>query len=172
MRHLLPSANEVVERLCFYTCLSVILFTGGVCLSACGDMSAQGSVCLSACWDTHPPGQTPVRAGTPGQIPPAAHGHCSGRYASYWNAFLFINFSQRGDNYHWRRPKGVAGDTCPLSVHFYQFHALFRKKWLKYKVCTPTFGVGTLLWEIMYPLLTNNNNLFAQPHLLHFPQRL
>ena len=63
----LPSANEVAERQCFYTCLSVILFTGG-------------GVCLpSACWDTHP------RAG---QTSPG--GQCSGRYASYWNAFLLF----------------------------------------------------------------------------------
>ena len=33
-----------------------------------------------------PPGQTPA----PGQIPHPADGHCSRRYASYWNAFLFI----------------------------------------------------------------------------------
>ena len=46
--------------------LSVILFTGGVC--------------LSACWDTTPPDQVP---------PPKADGYCCGRYASYWNAFLF-----------------------------------------------------------------------------------
>ena len=51
---LLPSANEVAERQCFYTCLSVILFTGG-------------SVCPSACWDIHTP-----RADTPhGQTPQA-----------------------------------------------------------------------------------------------------
>ena len=49
--------KQSLQRLCFYTCLSVILFTGG-------------DVCLSACWDTHPPGQTPPldrhpRADTP-----------------------------------------------------------------------------------------------------------
>ena len=32
----LPSATKL-RRLCFYTCLSVILFTGAVCLSACWD---------------------------------------------------------------------------------------------------------------------------------------
>ena len=39
----------------------------------------------SACWDTQtplPPGRHPL-----GRHPPS--GHCSGRYASYWNAFLF-----------------------------------------------------------------------------------
>ena len=47
---LLPPANEVAERLCFYTCLSVILFTGG------------------STWAHLPPGQvhTPPGAGPPG----------------------------------------------------------------------------------------------------------
>ena len=37
----------------------------------------------------HPPGrQTPP----PGQTSYPADGYCSGRYASYWNAFLFILF--------------------------------------------------------------------------------
>ena len=40
----LPSANEVAERLWFYTCLS---------------FCPQGGVCPSACCDTPPPGQTP-----------------------------------------------------------------------------------------------------------------
>ena len=36
-------------------------------------------------------GQTPSQAKPPGKPPPPtpSHGHCSGRYASYWNAFLF-----------------------------------------------------------------------------------
>ena len=74
---------------------SVILFTGGVC--------------FSACWDTTPPEQTPrPQEQTPPpprkQTPPGADTttppspreadssirSTSGRYASYWNAFLFI----------------------------------------------------------------------------------
>ena len=50
-----------LRSLCFYTCLSVILFT-------------EGSVCLSACWDTHtPPPQnrpSPLEQTPP---PPSAH---------------------------------------------------------------------------------------------------
>ena len=38
-------------------------------------------------WGRHPPGQVSQHA--LGQTPP--DGHCSGRYASYWNAFLFID---------------------------------------------------------------------------------
>ena len=76
----LPSATKL-RRLCFYTCLSVILFTGR-------------GVCLSACWDTNPPEQAPPEPGTlpPDQTPPpAADSYCCGRYASYWNAFLFTS---------------------------------------------------------------------------------
>ena len=34
----------------------------------------------------HPPGQT-----SSGQTPPSPDGHCRGRHASYWNAFLCFN---------------------------------------------------------------------------------
>ena len=46
--------------------------------SACWDTHL---LCRCACWDTHTP--CPVHA----EIHPG--GHCSGWYASYWNAFLF-----------------------------------------------------------------------------------
>ena len=41
----------------------------------------------------HPPKQTP-RADT------LTDGHCSGRYASYWNAFLFFNLSSALGSIH------------------------------------------------------------------------
>ena len=62
-------------------------------------------------WQVHPPWQVPLWAGTPQQVhplagipprqvypsrqvqpprPPPHDGHCSGRCASYWNAFLLI----------------------------------------------------------------------------------
>ena len=75
-----------LRRLCFYTCLSVILFI----------------FCLSACWDTHPlpQEQTPPRVDTPSSSYPLVadtplRSACyeiwatSGQYASYWNAYLF-----------------------------------------------------------------------------------
>ena len=37
----------------------------------------------------HPLEQTPLGADT---LPPPRNGHCCGRYASYWNAFLFVFF--------------------------------------------------------------------------------
>ena len=83
---------------------SVILFTGGACIPACTGQTPPGrhpTPLPSACWDTPaPPGQTPpcpVHAGI--HTPPLSSacwdtspgGHCSGRYASYWNAFLLGN---------------------------------------------------------------------------------
>ena len=63
--------NQVAERLCFHRRLSFCLRRG---------------VYPSMHWGRHPP---------PGQTYPSMHwadpppdGHCSGRYASYWNAFL------------------------------------------------------------------------------------
>ena len=62
----LPSATVVAERLCFHRCLSV--HWGGL----------------------HLPGQAGI---TPRAEPPSpGDGHCSGRYASYWNAFLLKIF--------------------------------------------------------------------------------
>ena len=87
-----------LRRLCFYTCLSFCSRGGGT-------------------WAGTPPGRYPPLAGTlpgqvhplagtppPGQVhppgrytpspPPAVHAgirSASGRYASYWNAFLFVN---------------------------------------------------------------------------------
>ena len=71
--------NKVVAKVIFLH-LFVILFTGGVC--------------LSACWDTIPPGLgMPPRTRHPQeQNPPGADSSIqsmSSRYASYWNAFLF-----------------------------------------------------------------------------------
>ena len=37
-------------------------------------------------WQRRPPWQT-----TPGRHPPPRDSHCSGRYPSYWNAFLYSN---------------------------------------------------------------------------------
>ena len=71
---LLPSTTVVVERYCFYTCLSVILFTGE-CLGRPPSLP----------WaDT--PGSPPS-----GRHPPPQDGHCSR------NAFLlFDGNNQRG----------------------------------------------------------------------------
>ena len=47
---------------------------------------SQVSVCLSTGGGVYPPGQTPPWADTS-----ISDGHCSGRCASYWNAFLLVD---------------------------------------------------------------------------------
>ena len=56
--------------------VSVILFTGGVC--------------LSACWDTPPPGTGLPREQTPRSSACSEIRATSGRYASCYNAYLFF----------------------------------------------------------------------------------
>ena len=88
--------NVVAERLCFHNRVSKILSGGSV-----------------SHWG-RPPGQTPPPGRhTPlGRHPP--NGHCSGRYASYWNAFLFSITPAEG--LEWG-----AGTHDPLSVQFLSF---------------------------------------------------
>ena len=62
----LPSATE--------------LWQGNIFTSVCQEFCPQRGVGLGACWDTLPRTDTP---------PPPTDGYCSGRYASYWNAFLY-----------------------------------------------------------------------------------
>ena len=52
-------------------------------------------------------GYTPP-ADTPQGRPPAADGHCSGRYASYWNAFLFGQIICNVGSFAWFRNTSVA----------------------------------------------------------------
>ena len=88
-RQLFTARKRSLRKLCFYKCLSVILFTRG------------GGVCPKECWDTPLPRQTPS---SPRQTPHKHYGirstsgqaggrdieirSMSGWYASYWNAFL------------------------------------------------------------------------------------
>ena len=74
--------NVVTVRLYFHKHLSFCPRGGGVSQHALGH--------------TPLPGQTPPLGRDPGRHPPGRHthipsayGHCSGRYASYWNAFLY-----------------------------------------------------------------------------------
>ena len=88
--------------LCFYTCLSVILFTGGCLLwgwgvSGSGDAWSRGVSARRGClvqrgsapggggaWSS---GGAWSGGGEVWRLP--RDGNCCGRYASYWNAFLF-----------------------------------------------------------------------------------
>ena len=101
----LPSVTKL-RRLCFYTCLSFCSQGWGVCLSACWDTTTTPWD-QTPPWTRHPQQQTPPQAvtillgaGTPQeQASPRSRqphllrqtaGYCCGRYASYWNASLFL----------------------------------------------------------------------------------
>ena len=102
--------NEVAKVMFLH--LSVILFTGGVCLSACWDTTPPGPGTPDPQEQTPPGTRHPLRAGTPreqahplaagtppppappGQAPPPGadlhgDGYCCLRCASYRNALLF-----------------------------------------------------------------------------------
>ena len=78
---MITARKRSLRMLCFYTCLSVILFTG------------RG--CLPQCMLGYPPEETP-----PGADPPSAE-HAGeirstrGRYASYWNAICLEKIPKR-----------------------------------------------------------------------------
>ena len=80
---------------------------GGVCLSACWDTHPPGryiplgryppsrytpsAQAGTPCRQVHPPGRhTPRQVHPRRQLHPHHDGHCSRRYASYWNAYLYF----------------------------------------------------------------------------------
>ena len=77
--------------------------------SCCKVMFSQASVILftgEGVWQTPPPppGRHSPQVDTrPGRHPPPRDGYCSGRYVSYWNAFLLISASISGrlDSVDW-----------------------------------------------------------------------
>ena len=105
----LPSANKVAERMCVKNPVH-----SGMCIPACigadtspppaGTPTEVHPQQVQTPWAGTPPGQvhplgrytpwagTPPCAGKPRQVqsPPRPDRHCSGRYASYWNDFLFF----------------------------------------------------------------------------------
>ena len=80
-RHIITGRNEVVDEVMFLL-VSVILLTEGVCLSACWDTTTP--------LEADPPGRRHPPGGRPPQkeVPPPGIRSMSGRYASYWNAYL------------------------------------------------------------------------------------
>ena len=87
-------------RLCFYTCLSVILFTRG-CLPQCmltyTPQGADPPRKQTPHTSRHPPGaDTPREVDTPREADPPLRSACweiratSGWYPSYWNAYLLL----------------------------------------------------------------------------------
>ena len=74
-----------LRRLCFYTCLSCILFTGGLACMARGGCAWPGGMRGRGMG-----GMRAMHAPLPPQPDTTRYGRSmSGRYASYWNAFLF-----------------------------------------------------------------------------------
>ena len=65
------------------------VFTG-VCLSTWGVSASVHAGIPQPPGSRHPPEQTPPRSRHPQR-----DGHCCGRYASYWNAFLLIHLIRR-----------------------------------------------------------------------------
>ena len=125
---LLPPANEVWGKVIFLH-LCVILFTGGVpgqvppgrYTPRAGTRPGRYTP-----WQVHPhrqvhpPGRyTPPRQVHPWQVhtPPTVHAgirSTSGRYASYWNAFLFCNFF--AENYMKMKEFGPGASLDPPLV--------------------------------------------------------
>ena len=100
--YLVTGRNEVVAKVIFLH-LSVIhsVHRGGGCLSACWDTTPPGADPPGADipQSRHPPGaDTPPWSSPPGSRHPPWEAHSSirstsGRYASYWNAFLLVLFA-------------------------------------------------------------------------------
>ena len=95
--------------------------TGGVCLGRClpRGVSAWGGVSASGPWV----GCTRLWTDTPlwpkADPPPARDGSFSGRYASYWNAFLFSNLIQIVLSIEWNsiRLGGHTHEIVTKTVH-------------------------------------------------------
>ena len=68
----------------------------------------------------HHPGQTLPGQVPPGQTCPPTDGHCSGRYASYWNAFLFFFclFSLKSETRNRSAPSLDLGEYCIFTTAF------------------------------------------------------
>ena len=122
------SKNQI---LCFPCAVATLLFLHR---SVSHSVHRGGGVCLSACWDTqtHTPGKQTAHL----ESDTALRSACweiwatSGSYASYWNAYLFLNVVTKNTNLlqiHF--PIGKS-KTSPHShtkshVHFYYFLSIY-----------------------------------------------
>ena len=136
-----------LRSLCFYTCLSVILFTG------------VGGVCLSAYWDTSPGAGPPcaVHAGRYGQQAGGTHPNAvlldstfSGSILFVCRGYIFCGF--KGLTVLIGRSKGGARDA-PLTrmSKFSQFHPVFGEIWPNRVLAPPPPGWRPHLGEILVP---------------------
>ena len=104
--HVVTARKRSLRRLCSYTCLSVILFTGKGSASVHAGIADSSLLGADPPWEqtrrSRPPpgeqtysgGRYPPRSRHPTGRRPNLHSACweiratSGRYASYWNAYL------------------------------------------------------------------------------------
>ena len=119
-------------------------------------MFSQASVILSTggctpprqthLWQTPPWADTPCRADTPwaDTPPPTGDGYCSGRYASYWNAFL-LNFAVTN-------PRGRGSLVPPLRLISLILAKFLAKKLPNNRLAHPPV-VGTPLGNPDPPLI-------------------
>ena len=85
----ITARKRSLRRLCFYTCLSVHRGAG---IPACLAGLQVGLQVHTQEWGSPDPQTGGVSEHALRQTPlPTADGYCCGRYASYWNAFLFWN---------------------------------------------------------------------------------
>ena len=98
---------------------------------------------------TLPPGRHP-----PGQTPPPRDGYCSGRYVSYWNAFLLISASISGrlDSVDW-----VTGLSAAVNI-FCAFLNLIRGMAI---ISHGHYDVSTHSHENQYTLNFSVNKIIA-----------
>ena len=99
------SRKQSLRKLCFYTCLSAILFTGGGGACVAGGHALQGvHAWQGGAWVVggmggggHGRGACVMGACMPRTPPSGYYGYgirsISGQYASYWNAFLYLKIS-------------------------------------------------------------------------------
>ena len=167
-----PSANEVAERCCFYTCLS-FCSQAGVVYTPLADTPLPGQTTPSL--GRHPlPGQTPPRQ-TPGGClhssrhtpprqtplgrhpPPNRDGHCSRRYAFYWNAFLFTTKVPR--HFNW-----------PYKAGFIVFNFLFYfwEQVPRYLATTCSQSLTVNIYSKISFRFLRTNTLSQVNHLCHF----
>ena len=86
---------------------------GNVFTSVCLSTGGRG-VCLSACWDT-PPTRHPPGPGTPPREADCSIRLTSGRYASYWNAFLLLTVFEKDLGY---QPRWICENQIPIWLRY------------------------------------------------------
>ena len=145
--------NEVAKVMFLQACVCPqggCLLLGGV--SAPRGVSAPGGgVGIPACTEAEPPGRD---------------GYCGGRYASYWNALLFLHkkidaiYSEQGNDTGepLADPRGEGGNqgcVYPSWWSSFIFMQFLINIWPNNRLAPTSLGLAPPVWEILYsPLRT------------------